>query len=241
MKQDSCEGRGKDGDYEGRGKDGDGCDKESEDEAIYDTVAPDENEDNSRSSGSNLIGATSTLATSSTEYELIAKLKNGLGTPVSEIDLASHFTTALNRDVSNSNLSLTAIVPVGKFSSSVESSFANYVNIDYFLRRDETASSKNDSDDAMSRSVSSDHEDLSDGRSIESYGSMNDSKHQRLPPSSSPSSALLSHTSKISAIVRPIMSSPGLKGQMDTSVTAPPDPNPTYDEVFHDPDLYGKF
>ena len=183
---------------------------------------------------------------------MIAKLKNGLATPASDIDLASHFTnvssvahenSGLNRDASNSNVSLTAIVPPGKFPSSVESSFANYVNIDYFLRKDETASSKNDSDDAMSRSVSSDHDDLSDGKSIESYGSINDPKNQRLlgSASSSPSSALQSYTSKISAIVRPIMSTPRLQGQMDTSVKGPLDPNPTYDEVFHDPDLYGKF
>ena len=93
-----------------------------------------------------------------------------------------------DRNSSASNLSS------GKYNDS----YANYVNIDYFLRREET-SSKNDSDDnetQMSHSISSDHEiDIREDLSRDGYG-------------------------KVSVPNR--------------------DTQSTYDEVFHDPDLYGE-
>lgn len=137
---------------------------EDEEEAIYDTVAPDD----------------------------ARSLDSGLH--AEEIDINNLNKLEKDRDSSASNLSS------AKFSDI--NSFANYVNIDYFLRRDET-SSKNDSDDnetQTSRSVhSSDHEiDVREEISREGYAKVGAGNHNRDREGHS-----------------------------------------TYDEVFHDPDLYG--
>lgn len=116
-----------------------------------------------------------------------------------------------DRRSSGSNLSVTAsssnVPSSGPVSSSGLDNFANYVNIDYFLRNREETSSRNDSDDndtQFSRSVCSEDED---GKSVESRD----------------------------AIIA--------KGLSSTSGILPLHHRhqPTYDDVFHDPDLYGKF
>ena len=70
-----------------------------------------------------------------------------------EVESTTHSDYHLDRDSSMTNLN-------NLKSYGEAHSFSNYVNIDYFLRREET-SSKNDSDDnetQMSRSMSSDHD-----------------------------------------------------------------------------------
>lgn len=102
---------------------------------------------------------------------------------------------------SGSNLSASG-GQTGKYSIG-DSNFANYVNIDFFLKRDET-SSKNDSDDNetnLSRSFSSD-------------GGLDEEAKSLTRDNSSAS-----------------------KCQLSTSVDSTN--QSTYDEVFHDPDLYG--
>ena len=109
-----------------------------------------------------------------------------------------------DRQSSGSNLSFTgatgSLHPTNH--SSNDSNFANYVNIDYFLRRDET-SSNNDSDDNetnLSRSLSSD-------RDLDEEAKSFNRDH-------------------------------GSKCQLSTSLDS--SNQCTYDEVFHDPDLYGE-
>lgn len=108
-----------------------------------------------------------------------------------------------DRQSSGSNLSASG-AHSGKYATSDSNNFANYVNIDYFLRRDET-SSKNDSDDNetnLSRSLSSDRELDEEGKLCLTRDNRSASKCQ-------------------------------LSTSVDSTNQC------TYDEVFHDPDLYG--
>jgi len=101
-------------------------------EVIYDTVAPDE-----YSTDENQIN----------ENENKNENKN-------EIENENE-----NKDKNDRNCSSASSITSSKVNE-FNSSFSNYVNIDYFLRKEET-SSKNDSDDNethVSQSISSDHE-----------------------------------------------------------------------------------
>lgn len=106
---------------------------EIEDEAIYDTVAPDEV--NVGGQSANLV-ANSKVNSANLKASLVKSLKN------------SFENRLLNQSMENLDANND-----GCYSQSADNRiYSNYVNIDYFLR------SKNDSDDCVSQSLSSDHD-----------------------------------------------------------------------------------
>lgn len=125
---------------------------ETEDEAIYDTVAPDEVNVGSQSSS---LATNSKLNNANLKASLVKSLKN------------SFENRLLNQSMENLEANND-----GCYSQSADNRiYSNYVNIDYFLR------SKNDSDDCVSQSLSSDH-DIDE--SIAPLGKLNSSSNDLL-------------------------------------------------------------
>lgn len=107
---------------------------ETEDEAIYDTVAPDEV--NVGGGQSTNLASTNKTNNANLKASLVKSLKD------------SFENRLLNQSMENLDTNND-----GCYSQSADNRiYSNYVNIDYFLR------SKNDSDDCVSQSLSSDHD-----------------------------------------------------------------------------------
>lgn len=229
------------GKKESFGSQGASQDEIYDDNNIYDTVAPDEEDERHHEQQQ---ARKQRQPAQHMPHHGSQRPAPYIGTPTSTIDdheamfLDSDSIHGADKSSSLSNLSITG--KVGSHLQAGGHSYANYVNIDYFLRREET-SSKDDSDDNesqthFSQSISSDH-DIDDVQGLPPYGLSKMGPCSSMPPQL-PQPKLRRSRDQLKGSANDLASSQNRSASSTMSKGSggrqrePIDSHATYDEVF---------